>query len=358
MTQPAGALAAHPESQGTPAPDADPIELSRLDASGARASPSTEPEPGRVSASAPGPVSAQGPAERWNQPRVNIGRLAFAYYSFIIAGMNEAAVGLEHHYKGRSNVDVSWFFLTPAVGYLAAALANAPIHRQLGHRGVAVGGPFFHLATFACFAYKGAQLPAPAVIAINALSGFGNGLTEACFNAWVAGMDKAGIVQGLMYSCYSLGAFFSSLAVAFMVVEVDKAWLNYYYVVSGMALIELFGLTVVFWNKDGPGYRAEHAHEGGTRKALRSVVTWLCALFLFVCMAAEAGLGGWVVTFRLDVSSASPLAPAIANSSMWATMALGRALFGVATRGFEGRRRLTICLATCLAICVGFELLF
>lgn len=32
--------------------------------------------------------------ERWNSPKANSGRLVFAFISFIIAGMNDAAVGV------------------------------------------------------------------------------------------------------------------------------------------------------------------------------------------------------------------------------------------------------------------------
>lgn len=40
------------------------------------------------------PLHAHGEVERWNKPRGNIGRLGFAFLSFIIAGMNDAAIGV------------------------------------------------------------------------------------------------------------------------------------------------------------------------------------------------------------------------------------------------------------------------
>ena len=40
------------------------------------------------------PPHAQGEAERWNKPFGNVGRLAFAFLSFTIAGMNDAAIGV------------------------------------------------------------------------------------------------------------------------------------------------------------------------------------------------------------------------------------------------------------------------
>lgn len=40
------------------------------------------------------PPNALTEVERWNRPTKNIGRLAFAFVSFAIAGMNDAAVGV------------------------------------------------------------------------------------------------------------------------------------------------------------------------------------------------------------------------------------------------------------------------
>jgi hypothetical protein len=40
------------------------------------------------------PMNAHTEAERWNRPVKNVGRLAFAFISFAIAGMNDAAVGV------------------------------------------------------------------------------------------------------------------------------------------------------------------------------------------------------------------------------------------------------------------------
>jgi len=40
------------------------------------------------------PPYAQTQAQRWNYPRGNMPKLGFAFLSFIIAGMNDAAVGV------------------------------------------------------------------------------------------------------------------------------------------------------------------------------------------------------------------------------------------------------------------------
>lgn len=305
------------------------------------------------------PPNAHGPTERWNSPKGNIGRLAFAFLSFIIAGMNDAAIGalipyLEQYYN-LSYTIVSLIFLTPFAGYSVAAFTNARIHMKFGQRGVAIMAPICHILTFAVLA---AHPPYPVLVVVNVISGFGNGLTDACFCAWVGAMDKANTIQGLLHSCYSLGALFAPLIATSMVVTAELPWYSYYYLMVGLAGLELVGLTIVFWRKTGSVYRAEHSHNessgAGTTEALKSKVTWLCALFFFAYMGVEVGLGGWVVTFMLRVREASPYASGISGSGFWAGMALGRAMLGFVTERFGER----LCITIYLAVCVGLELLF
>ncbi|UKZ90531.1 uncharacterized protein TrAFT101_005543 [Trichoderma asperellum] len=309
------------------------------------------------------PMNALTEAERWNRPVKNIGRLAFAFVSFAIAGMNDAAVGalipyLEEYYNLSYTV-ISLIFLTPFIGYSVAAFTNARIHVQFGQRGVAIMAPMCHLITFAVLA---SHPPYPALVVCNAISGFGNGLTDACFCAWIGAMDKANTIQGFLHSCYSLGALFSPLIATSMVVKAGLPWYTYYYIMIGMAGLEFVGLVIFFWDKTGAAYRAEHASENaeagapsaGTREAMKSKVTWLCALFFFAYMGVEVGLGGWVVTFMLRVRHASAYASGISGSGFWAGMAVGRAALGFVTERFGER----LCLAIYLGICLGLQLLF
>ncbi|KAF4460681.1 major facilitator superfamily transporter [Fusarium albosuccineum] len=307
------------------------------------------------------PPNAQTQVERWNYPKGNVGKLGFAFLSFIIAGMNDAAVGalipyLETYYD-LSYTIVSLIFLTPFAGYSIAAFTNARIHMTFGQRGVAIMAPICHIITFVVLA---AHPPYPVLVVCNMISGFGNGLTDACFCAWIGVMDKANTVQGFLHSCYSLGALFAPLIATSMVVSAELPWYTYYYMMIGISVVELVGLTVTFWHKTGEVYRAEHARENsgsegaGTREALKSKVTWLCSLFFFAYMGVEVGLGGWVVTFMLRVRNASAYASGASGSGFWAGMALGRAGLGFVTERYGER----LCLTIYLAICIGLQLLF
>ncbi|TDZ35382.1 Bypass of stop codon protein 6 [Colletotrichum trifolii] len=306
------------------------------------------------------PPGAQSELERWNSPKANMGRLGFAFFSFVIAGMNDAAVGalipyLETYYDLSYTV-VSLIFLTPFAGYSVAAFTNARIHQKLGQRGVAIMAPLCHIITYVVLAL---HPPYAVLVVANIISGFGNGLTDACFCAWVGVMDKANAIQGFLHSFYSVGALIAPLIATSMVVTAQLPWYNYYYFMVGVSVVELVGLTISFWQKTGAVYRAEHERENqeggaGTRVALKSKVTWLCSVFFFAYMGVEVGLGGWIVTFMLRVRKASAYASGISATGFWAGQALGRATLGFVTERFGER----LCITIYLGICVGLQLLF
>jgi fucose permease len=135
------------------------------------------------------------------------------------------AVQLEAYYNLNYTV-VSLIFLTPFLGYSAAAFTNARIHMRWGQRGVAIMAPICHLITFAVLA---AHPPYPVLVVFNVISGFGNGLTDACFCAWIGVMDKANTIQGFLHACYSLGALMAPLIATALVVTAGLPWYTYYY---------------------------------------------------------------------------------------------------------------------------------
>ncbi|KAK2056598.1 major facilitator superfamily transporter [Colletotrichum caudatum] len=302
------------------------------------------------------PPHAHGTIERWNSPKGNVSRIALAFFSFIVSGMNDAAVGLETYYE-LSYTIVSLIFLTPFAGYSVAAFTNARIHQKFGQRGVAIMAPLCHIVTYIVLAL---HPPYPVLVIANMISGFGNGLTDACFCAWIGAMDKTNTIQGFLHASYSVGALIAPLIATSMVVTAKLPWYNYYYFMVGASVLELIGLTITFWPKTGAVYRAEHAHENegqggaGTRIALKSKVTWLCSVFFFAYMGVEVGLGGWIVTFMLRVRRASAYASGISATGFWAGQALGRACLGFVTEKYGER----LCISIYLVICIALQILF
>jgi fucose permease len=130
---------------------------------------------------------------------------------------------------------VSLLFLSPVIGYTASALTNNMVHLKFGQRGVAIICPLCHLA-----AYLVASLhpPFPVIVIFFVLAGFGNGLEDAAWNAWVGNMANNNEVLGFLHAFYGLGATISPLIATTMITKGNLQWYTYYYIMVS-ALFEI-----------------------------------------------------------------------------------------------------------------------
>ncbi|KAG9635385.1 MFS general substrate transporter, partial [Aureobasidium melanogenum] len=157
-------------------------------------------------------VASHDALERWNAPRSNLYRTLAAFMGFAIMGMNDATYGaiipyLEIHYN-LSYTIVSLIFLSPLIGYNLSALLNNSIHLRFGQRGVAFIGPICHLLAYIVIAV---HPPYPVLVVVFAIAGFGNGLEDAAWNAWMGAMSNANEVLGFLHGIYGLGATIAPL---------------------------------------------------------------------------------------------------------------------------------------------------
>lgn len=306
----------------------------------------------------PPPSTAVDALESWNRPKRNIFALVGTYISFFVLGMNDATPGplipyLERYYDLTYTI-VSLIFLSPFVGYTAAALLNNSIHEKFGQRGVAFIAGACHVIAYLTFSQ---HPPWPVMVVFCVCSGFGNGLADAGWCAWTGNMVSANKVQGFLQSFYSLGATISPLIATTMITKADLPWYYWYYVMLGVAVLEWVVCTAGFWNKTGAKYRAEtHSTQAGssTWAAIKNKVTIICAMFFLFYVGAEVSLGGWIVTFMLKERHASPYAAGISNTGFWLGMTVGRASLAFVTERFGER----ICVTIYLAIAIGLELIF
>ncbi|KAK6826002.1 hypothetical protein PG987_013496 [Apiospora arundinis] len=145
--------------------------------------------------------------EKWNDPRINIYRLLVTNYSFVIMGMSDACLGplipyIEEYYHVSYTL-VSLLFLSSFVGYLVAALSNNLIHHHLGQRGVALIAPSARILGYVLLSL---HLPFPALPPLMLLPGFGSGLEDSAWNAWIGNMESANELLGFLHGSYGLGA--------------------------------------------------------------------------------------------------------------------------------------------------------
>lgn len=269
--------------------------------------------------------------EKWNLPRENRPRYLATLLGLTIMGMNDSCVGALIPYVSRRATDtahnayvlivrpehqielyydinytvVSLLFLTSFVGYFAAALSSNLIHHHFGQRGVAIIAPLCRLAGYIVIA---CHPPYPVLPAIMLVPGFGNGLEDSAWNAWVGNLQKANELLGVLHGAYGVGATASPLIATAMVTKGNPSlpWYAYYYVMVGVSALELCVTSTAFWRVDAAAFKKKHApgeQIGRTRTTTRSVlrgpITWVIALFLLGYVGAEVSLGGWITTFSM-----------------------------------------------------------
>ncbi|QVM12955.1 hypothetical protein D8B26_007572 [Coccidioides posadasii str. Silveira] len=321
----------------------------------------------------------------WKHPKTNIWRFISCNYSFIILGANDAAYGaiipyLESYYNVSYTV-VSLVFLSPIVGYVTSASINNMIHMKLGQRGVAMLSPGAHLAAYIIICV---HPPFPVLVIAFILAGFGNGLADAAWNAWVGGMANANELLGILHAFYGLGATLSPTVATSLIAKAHWEWFQFYYLIVGAAILELVFMTATFWTATATKYCADnppaaipefditaHAPEstkklsvilnrifGGSRtaEALKNRVTWVCSIFISIYAGAEVGLGGWIVTFMINIRHGSAFASGMSATGFWLGLTVGRVILGFVTpRVFKSEKHAVIVYLLCTIV---LELLF
>ncbi|KAJ6440834.1 MFS transporter [Purpureocillium lavendulum] len=300
--------------------------------------------------------------ERWNSPPINKYRYVAVNVSLFILGMHDGCIGallpfIEKYYDINYAI-VSTMFLAPFLGYVTAALSNNWVHYKVGQRGVAFLGPTFRLIGYIPLALH----PPFAVIPILfMLVGFGNGIEDSAYNAWVGNMQHTNELLGIIHGAFGLGGTVAPLVASALVAKLEYPWYTFYYLMIAAVCFEfVFGLWA-FWGATGAAYREKLRQEDSsnsegvtTRIVLGEPIVWLAAIFLLAYAGVEVSLGGWIPTFMIEVRKADPFLAGVTATLFWFGLSLGRIVLGFIT-GKIGEK---MAITAYLLFCVVLELLY
>jgi len=308
----------------------------------------------------PAPITAVETPQRWNRPRINASRFLVTLLGFFLMGMNDAVIGalvpyLEIYYN-ISYTLVSLLFLAPFVGYTTAALLNNKIHVRFGQLGIAIIAPSCKIVGYVITCI---HPPYPVLPIIFVLAGFGQGLEDGAWNAWIGNMANANELLGLLHGLYGLGAAMAPLIATTMVTQRHLPWYTFYYIMISLAALELAVAVPAFWNSSGAKHRAANPRSpedksSRTREALTNRISWTSAIFLFGYTGCEVSLGGWLVTFMLRVRHGGAFASGMVATGFWLGITFGRMILGFVTPRFGEK----LAIMVYLLLCMGLELLF
>lgn len=202
--------------------------------------------------------------------------------------------------------------------------------------------------------------PWAVIIVLLVFCGWGNGLLDAGWNAWVTELDRPNELLGLLHAFYGLGAAVAPLVVSGMVDKAGLQWFQFYYIPLGLASAELISGVAAFWTDNGTAFRRKNANdknEGGrTRASLKLRVTWTVAVFLLFYVGAEVALSGWVVTFMQRVRGAPAFDSSLTSTGFWLGVTVGRLVLGFITPKIGERWAITGYLLVGMALELVFWL--
>ncbi|KAM0219403.1 hypothetical protein ACHAQI_000786 [Fusarium lateritium] len=302
-------------------------------------------------------------AESWKYPRENVFKTGAAFWSLLTSGANDAAYGalipyLEEYYN-LSYIIVSLVFLSPFIGYILAAVLNNTLHRRIGQRGIGISCGLCHIVAYIIIAL---HPPYPVLVLAYALAGFGNGISDAAWNAWVGNLDRANETLGFLHAFYGVGGVISPLIATNMIAKAGLPWYTFYYVMIGLAAIEFVVCSWAFWPNGPEVYRrtmdASNEDNQGMKEALFKLpfarVTWLCAAFLLCYVGVEVSIGGWIVQFMIRVRKAENYPAGMTSMGFWLGLAVGRAILGFVTP----RLGVKVAVALYLPAAMALQLVF
>ena len=161
------------------------------------------------------------------------------------------------------------------------------MHVLLGQRGVGFVGALCRLVAYVVMAV---HPPYPVIIVFYIFVGYGLGLIDAAWNAWVGDLVNANQLLGLLHGFYGLGATVSPLILTAMVTRSGFEWYTFYYVMVSLLVLEMVTSVWAFWSETAAEYRRKNTQKAAgsqTRAALRQRATLITAAFLLVYVGTE-----------------------------------------------------------------------
>ncbi|KAI0082345.1 MFS general substrate transporter [Panus rudis PR-1116 ss-1] len=285
-------------------------------------------------------------------------RMLASFIAFFLAGWNGGSTGalvpyIEQSYH-ISYAQVSLLFVCTFVGYIVAALTAGSLSRKVG---------FGHALCIAivvelmgnvinCSQHKSFGLLCFGFFVV----GLSFATQLGICNAYFACLDKPLVWTGLLHGIYGLGAFASPLVATAMVTRGIPY--NLFYTTNvGMNVPILVMIWLVFRDlqalPEHPGEvsaaTSDNPHKA-LRETLKSRVVWILAIFLMLYVGAEESLGGWIVSYMLEVRKGSPEGASWVASGFYLGIAVGRIALPTLSLLMGERRAVYIYIAIAIAL--------
>lgn len=277
-------------------------------------------------------------------------------------GFNDSAPGalipyMEKHYSIGYAI-VSLIFVTNAVGFLSAAPLTHPLETRIGRpraymvaEALMAAGYIIILCTppYAC------------VVVSFFLIGLGEALDLALNNVYCANVGTGTTALGLLHGGYGVGGTVGPL-VATAIASSGVVWSRFYAVAVAIAVVNGIYAGYIFWGFQSDEHVVSSTSSSSApapskaqllRRALKSPVTLLGAIFIFAYQGAEVSISGWIISFLVTVRGGDLSAVGNVTAGFWGGIAVGRFLLSPVAYRIGEKVSVTVFTLGCL----GFQLL-
>ncbi|EKM74811.1 hypothetical protein AGABI1DRAFT_116723 [Agaricus bisporus var. burnettii JB137-S8] len=266
-----------------------------------------------------------------NSEKIQFAALCWCLF---LAGWNDGSTGpllprIQDVYHVGFTV-VSLIFIFACLGFVSGALANVHLTDRLGFGKTLILGAALQIIAYAM---QSPAPPFPVFVMAYTINGVGVALQDAQANGFVANLrSDSETKMGLLHAAYGAGALASPLiATQFSLL---RQWSFHFLVSLGIAVSNIIILYTVFGFKTQDeclrllGQEVPEKNEDeqtSFKQILRVKAVHFLAFFILVYVGVEVTIGGWIVTFMLDVRGGGPSSGYV-SSGFFGGLMLGRVL--------------------------------
>jgi fucose permease len=255
-----------------------------------------------------------------------------AYAAFILVGVNAGATGVllpaQISDYGVSKTAIGSTFFTGSVGFVLASLLAGPMVHRLGMRMTLIIGATVNTVV-GC--YIATRPPFAAFVVVAVATGFGAGVAESGFQAFVVGLPGSTGLLNRLHAFFGVGALLGPLLSTWILGF--ASWRTVWFVLAVANVPFVIAIWVTYSRHETTTHEPPVVQEpaGGRSRgllgtALRERSVLLGAALLAVYVGLEISMGNWGFSYLVQARGEHRLLAGYTLSGYWLGLTLGRFL--------------------------------
>jgi fucose permease len=260
--------------------------------------------------------------------------------------------------SGQSHADFLSYGAT-FFGWLFAAATNSHLIRYLGLGAILTLGASIQVVAHALRCWTP---PFGLYVVTFFLQAVGMAYNESHANTFVASIDGAHRLLGLIHAMYALGTLISPFVATAVATRVPEQWPLFYIYLVALGVLNSIIVAIMFRDSLRP-HKKPPANNSTSRSktanrdiiaTLKSPPVYLLSLFYFFMLGIGITAGGWVVEYLIEARNGHLPEVGYVPAALWGGIFVGRILLAEPTHRY-GERRMT--LGYCILILI-LQLIF